>query len=944
MTRIEMKFFGKPQIIIDGDIATVSLKRSEAMLYYIVYQKRVTREELVRLIWSDVEPQTAKKNLRNSLYRIKKDLGVELFVSLGKTVIITNPELEFILDAECEDLDFLKCYQGHFLRDFAVKDAEYFENWRIEVEQSLNHKHRIVGEKTVQNMIETGDLENALQIALIMRKIDAFDESVVRHLMEIYHLKQNYKQIVETYSSLKALLEDEMGISPDRLTRDLYYKLIQIRTDDEPDADGLYGRVGELASISKAIKVFGREFGNRAIIIEGEAGIGKTKLLNEALLKVDSQLVIYRTNCYMAEELFAYKAWNDIICRLVERYRFYKLDLPSGVLELMSKVFPGVMPFGISPHIENVEMIRSDYLEKVVCKLIGDLSMREPLILVFDDLQWMDESSLNLLLAVMLHVDRIAFMGTRRKNPSDVLERFVHQLEKYNLLLTIPLERFSKEETYEFVDYISKGSISSEQKEKIFESSEGNAFFIQEYTGLFHRNDSGALMRLKNLLDARLGELSADGLKVLGIIAMFFDAIDFQMLMDLYSKSQAQLLETIEELRSKDFVVEDETDAGLKISFTHNKLREHVYEKTALVTRRILHNRIAEILEQQLRNDSRDVLIYQKLIYHYECARNYKKQLRYTISYLKTYFDFSHELYPELITVGEISLEKSPEHYFELLEELFRHAEYEDVTDLRMKFLHMKSRYLIRQGNYDPGLVALEELIELCRQTFDEELLFKAYVQKMYYAIQTEHVSDMAALLEQMSGLKKSDKHEAMMERFRGIEKLMSGEYEKARTYFFSSIEKFKLMDKEHRYVLNIAAAYNYISETYRKEYSFELALGFVKEAIGLCNRYNILRGSSVFNTNAGIIAYGLGLLDDAKHYFKEALKYYDALDSLWRRSEAEGYLGIIEIETGNDAEGWKLIKMAKAHANQMHTPETIELLEKLENRALNGYYGNNLD
>lgn len=944
MTRIEIKFFEKPQIIIDGEISTVSLKRSEAMLYYIIYQKRVTREELVRLIWSDVEPQTAKKNLRNSLYRIKKDLGIELFLSLGKSVIIVNPDLEFIIDVECGELDFLKRYQGHFLRDFVVKDAEYFESWRIEVEQSLNHRHRIVGEKTVQMMIEKGDLENALQIALIMRKIDAFDESVVRQLMEIYHLKQNYKQIVETYSSLKALLEDEMGISPDRATREQYYKLIQIRAEDEPDVEGLYGRVGELSSIIKAIKMVDRDLNNRAIIIEGEAGIGKTKLLNEALSKVESQFVVYRTNCYLAEELFAYKAWNDIICRLVERYRHFKLDLPSGVLEIMSKVFPGVMPFGITPHIENVEMIRSDYLEKVVCKLIGDLAERENLIIVFDDLQWMDESSLNLLHAVLLHVNHVVVMGTRRKNPSDVMEKLIIQLEKYNLLLSISLERFSKEETFEFVDYIAKGSLSNDQKERIYESSEGNAFFIQEYTGLFHRNDSSALMRLKNLLDARLGELSTDGLKVLGIIAMFFDAIDFQMLLDLYSKSSAQLLETIEELKSKDFILEDETEAGLKISFTHNKLREHVYEKTALVTRRILHNRIAELLEQKLRNDSRDVLIYQKLIYHYECAKNYKKQLHYTISYLKTYFDFSHELYPELITVGDFNLEKSPEHYFELLEELFQHAEYEDVRDLRMKYLHMKSRYLIRQGNYEPGLIALDELVGLCREMGDEELLFKAYVQKMYYAIQTDRVTEMGVLLKQMCALKKSDKHDAMMERFKGVEKLMSGDYEKARAYFFSSIEKFKLMDKEHRYVLNIAAAYNYISETYRKEYSFELALGFVKEAIGLCNRYNILRGSSVFNTNAGIIAYGLGMLEDAKKYFKEALKYYDALDSLWRRSEAEGYLGIIEIETGNDVEGWKLIQMAKAHANQMHTPETIELLEKLEKRALNGYYGNNLD
>ena len=84
---VELQLFGKPSVKIDHQSIEISLKKSEAMLYYIAYEKRVTRDELVSIIWCDVEQQTAKKNLRNSLYRLKKDLGIELFGCPNKHVI-----------------------------------------------------------------------------------------------------------------------------------------------------------------------------------------------------------------------------------------------------------------------------------------------------------------------------------------------------------------------------------------------------------------------------------------------------------------------------------------------------------------------------------------------------------------------------------------------------------------------------------------------------------------------------------------------------------------------------------------------------------------------------------------------------------------------------------------------------------------------------------------
>ena len=57
--QITLHLFGKPSLKIDEQSIEISLKKSEAMLYYIAFEKRVTRDEVVSIIWCDIEQQTA---------------------------------------------------------------------------------------------------------------------------------------------------------------------------------------------------------------------------------------------------------------------------------------------------------------------------------------------------------------------------------------------------------------------------------------------------------------------------------------------------------------------------------------------------------------------------------------------------------------------------------------------------------------------------------------------------------------------------------------------------------------------------------------------------------------------------------------------------------------------------------------------------------------------
>lgn len=932
MTELSIKLFGKPEIKVDQKLISLSLKRSEALVYYLAYEKRVSRDVLVECLWEDLSVEVAKKNLRNSLYRIKKDLNVELFDSPNKNLVAWGADLKWCVDVDCDDISFLLAYEGSFLEGFFLKNAPRFENWRQETEMLLNQKFKQLVDKYLDEWIFLR-WEDALRAAKVLYKMDPFDEEAVRLLMRVYKEKNMYKPIVEVYGALKTLLEEEMGIKPDAKTRNLYYELIQQR-NKESVRDEIFGREKELESLAQKLKDYEKTKKTFACFLEGEAGVGKTKVLSSILSDLPNHVTLVESNCYLDEENFAYKPWNDILGKLIETMRSEGDSSLESAIQVLGKVFPSVLKVEDAPFVENRETIRSDFVERTVYSIIGEYTKKHRLVIVFEDLQWMDLWSLKLLQNVLLHVEGVFVLGTLRKVALEKLEHLFATLYKYNCAYTLSLERFTKEETLSFLKEGLKLKHNQRDLEKIYEETQGNAFFVVEYAGYYLRHDTTAQLRLKNVMDARLMEVEKEAQKVLDILSMFFDGVEHSFLEKLYSQSSDQLLEILEVLRSRDFIEEVKGHSIPKWRFTHHMLRNHVYEKTSFSTKRVLHRKIAALLEKRLTGAQKDVLIFQKLMYHYEESGDVGKRLAYTIKYLKTYFDFSHELYPEGQQGYEMTLDFSPEHYFEVLEKLFDAWDEGIELSIKEEYLHMKARYYIRSGDYEVGLPALDQLIDLCLKRADEELLFKAYVQYVYYFIQTEQVDQMKTILGKMDSLSINLKQEAMLMRLRGIERLLSDDYKMAREKFRASIKAFESLAQTKTYALNIAAAYNYISETYLKEGDFDKALEYVGRAILYCKNYHILRGRSIFNTNAGIIAYTMNDLLLAKEYFEEAMKCFDVVDSPWKKSEAEGYLGIIWMKEGESERGMSLIASARERALKMGTPKTIELIESLMKEA----------
>ena len=94
MSKISCKLFGVPQIMKDGQSVFLPYAKINALLYYMLINKVVSRTEIAGLLWPDENEETAKKNLRNAVYQTKRSLGLDIIVSPKKSVLILNQDLE----------------------------------------------------------------------------------------------------------------------------------------------------------------------------------------------------------------------------------------------------------------------------------------------------------------------------------------------------------------------------------------------------------------------------------------------------------------------------------------------------------------------------------------------------------------------------------------------------------------------------------------------------------------------------------------------------------------------------------------------------------------------------------------------------------------------------------------------------------------------------------
>src|SRR5437867_5882048 len=373
------------------------------------------------------------------------------------------------------------------------------------------------------------------------------------------------------------------------------------------------GRHDELVELRAGLEaaVTGR---GRFFLVVGEAGIGKTRLVEELGREAAERghLVLWG-RCWEGEGAPPYWPWIQVIRTYLRIARSDGLPRVAGgagapyLAQLVPELGGLQSPApSVPPQSEHARF----YLFNAVVTFLQSRPDHTPLVLVFDDLQWADAPSL-LLLQFLVHELRDTAMLVvatyreieARQNPhvADILGALARDGRH------LPLRGFGEEEVALFIEGKTGRSASAALVRAVHRETEGNPFFVDEIVHLLvggapERWDATVARRLpvpqgvREAIRRRLAPLPApckDALTLASVVGREFGLAALQRACGLGADA---LLEVLRPALGREILVRDPRTAG-RYRFAHALIRETIYEELGAAERARLHGRIGGVLE-----------------------------------------------------------------------------------------------------------------------------------------------------------------------------------------------------------------------------------------------------------------------------------------------------------------------------------------------------------
>jgi predicted ATPase len=268
-----------------------------------------------------------------------------------------------------------------------------------------------------------------------------------------------------------------------------------------PDTAPLVGRSAELALLSRTIDEAASGTG-RSVFIIGEGGIGKTRLASavaERAAKRGWSVAIGRA--YPVETGVPYAVFSDALLPIVRKLEPATLSvLTRGGAADLGYLFPNLGAPGDRERAlsgADPSEIKARLLWNFT-QFLGRLSAKQPLLIVLENLQWADASSLELLHFVARQIEgqKIALLGTyndTEREPNTVLRNTEQSLLRIGKLTVKKLGPLGQAEVEDIVQQMFGADKASTRhfSAMLYDSTRGNPFFVEET--LKSLVDSGAL-------------------------------------------------------------------------------------------------------------------------------------------------------------------------------------------------------------------------------------------------------------------------------------------------------------------------------------------------------------------------------------------------------------------------------------------------------------------
>jgi DNA-binding SARP family transcriptional activator len=598
---LRISLLGTPIVEFDGRPLDVDTRKATAMLAHLaVTGHPQSREVVAALLWPEFDIDRSRAALRRTLSTLRGALG-DRHVDADRTSITldldgvwldltefrrtaADPAAGVAALTEAVDL-----HRGDLLAGFFIRGSAAFDDWLELTAEGIRHERAAALDRLVDGLASAGRDDEAVARAEQRLALDPLHEPAHRRLIERYAASGRRADAMRQYRECVRILDRELGVRPLTETTELYNAVNEGRSPavSEPPAtvatpaQPLVGRDEPWRRLSELHAGIGAD--GRMAVIEGESGVGKTRLAEELVAALGGRgAPALAARPSAGERGLAYGVVAQLLRAAVE---LRGDGLPAHCGEEAARLLPEL---GTPPATSLEDPgARLRFLE-AVCQLIaGACNGPAAGVVLVDDLHWCDPASLDALgyLARRLAGRRLLLLVTRRTDepdPGHACARMAQLGER------IGLARLTRADVAEIAR--SQG-LGAEDADALFAESEGLPLFLAELLAA-GRSADATPAGVREAVESRLDAVSETAAQVLSAAAVIGRTFDVDTVRAASGRSGDEVVAALDELRARGLIVE--RDAAY--DFGHERVRAAVDERAGLARRRLLNGRVAEAL------------------------------------------------------------------------------------------------------------------------------------------------------------------------------------------------------------------------------------------------------------------------------------------------------------------------------------------------------------
>lgn len=641
---------GAPRITRAQQPLRLTRRKNRALAFYLAASVEPrTRDHLLAFFFPDYARAVAQQILRTMLHDIRKELGAALVVqaeqiTLAPDVFVDVREFERAQRHVADAANLaplraaLELYRGDFLDDFSLPDTPTYDDWVAAERDRL----RVLAARGWIKVAALHEQQRAYAQALdALERALAFDplqESAQRAALRVQYRAGDRAGAIRRFEQFQKTLDDEMGVPPMPETRALYDAII---TDALPRAETpptnaspftvanvavaplapvespngapllpFVGRSAEWRAMQDAARA------GKLIWLQGEPGIGKTRLAQEFIRAMSDQPLALRGTAYELESALPYQPWLEALRGGLAQIGYETLSqaLPLAPVwrDELARLLPELdTPLTKAPPVE--PLTGEARVWEAFHQMFRFLARKRRVVILLDEMHWADAATLGLLgyLAQRLDSDALTLLVTARPVASTTKAAILIQtLEHTKKIARLELDALSSDELAIIARKLYPAR-SDFLAQWLIEHTEGNPFFVNELVRYAYcetaRAADGELdarvlsdaplltPTIQNLIASRLARLSENARRVITIAAVIGREFDFALAQRVAGLSEDDTLDALDALRASGLII---AAPGARLTFDHTLTLQATRQAMGAPRAKLLHRRVADALAE----------------------------------------------------------------------------------------------------------------------------------------------------------------------------------------------------------------------------------------------------------------------------------------------------------------------------------------------------------